>query len=62
MKESVHGLMEGLKETHAKFMVGNVPAEIHSEHLSDTSLEHITCTVSFIVTTVFKFNGPVLFF
>jgi hypothetical protein len=60
MRESVHGLMEGPKEKHEKIMVGNVPAEIQSEHLSNTSLEHIACTILFIVAPVIKFNGPTL--
>jgi hypothetical protein len=60
MKESVHGLMEGRKENHEKIMVGNVPAEIQSEHLSDTSLEHTACTILLIVAPVSKFNGPTL--
>jgi hypothetical protein len=60
MKESVHGLMEGLKEKHEKIMVGNVPAEIQSEHLSNTSLEHTAYTILVIVAPVIKFNGPTL--
>ena len=30
VKESVHGLMEGLKENHDKIMVADVPCEIQS--------------------------------
>ena len=60
MKESVRGLMEGLKENHKKITVGNVPAEIQSEHLLNTSLEHTACTILLIVAPVIKFNGPTL--
>jgi len=60
MKESVRGLMEGLKENHEKIMVGNVPAETQSEHFSNTSLEHTACTILLIVAPVIKFNGPAL--
>jgi len=60
MRESVHGLMEGLKEKHEKIMVGNVPAEIKIEHLSNTSLEHTACNILLIVPPVIKFNGPTL--
>ena len=52
--------MEGLKENHDKIMVGNVPAEIQSEYLSNTSLEHTACTILLIVAPVIKFNGPTL--
>ena len=41
-------------------MVGNVPSEIQSEHLSNTSLEHAACTILLIVAPVIKFNGPTL--
>jgi hypothetical protein len=43
-----------------KIMVGSVPAEIRSEHLSNTSLEHPACTILLIVAPVIKFNGPTL--
>lgn len=52
MKESVHGLTEGLKKNHKKVMVGHVPTEIQSEHLSNTSLEHTACTILLIVAPV----------
>lgn len=60
MKESIHGLVERLKENHEKIMVGNVPAEIQSEHLSNTSLEHTACNILLIVTPFIKFNVPTL--
>ena len=52
--------MEGMKENFEKIMVGSVPFEIQSEHLSNTSLEHTACTILPIVAPVIKFNGPTL--
>jgi len=41
-------------------MVGNVPAETQSEHLSNTSLEHTACTILLIVAPVIKLCEPTL--